>query len=289
MNVTAPAAGPSAVRSDWPGAVTYIGAGKMGAPMARMLVAAGAPVTVFARRPEVRAEFARLGARTSGSMREAVAGASVVCVCLFDEVQLREVVLDSEGVLAGCARGTVLVCHTTTGLRTLGAIETAAAERGVRLVDAPVSGAADEIEDGRLTVIAGGEPEDLDLVAPVLAAYSTVVRTGGVGSASRAKLVNNFLFASNVQLVAAAVQLARGLGITDSGMLEVLSHCSAGSEVVRHMRTTGRTPEEFGAHSSRYLRKDVTAALAAAAELQADPALLETVVRQGPVDMLGTG
>lgn len=274
--------------AEWPGPVTYVGAGNMGAPMARMLVATRRPVTVFARRPEVRAAFAALGARTAGTLGAAVPGAAVVCVCLFDEAQLLEVCLGPDGVVAHCAPGTVLVCHTTTGLRTLERIADAARACGVVLVDAPVSGAAAEIEQGRLTVLAGGDPATLDRVDPVLRAYSTVVRTGGVGSASRAKLVNNFLFAANVQLVTAAVRFARDLGIAGEDMLAVLARCSAGSEAVRHMRMGGRSPEEFGARTSRYLTKDVTAALAAAAELGAEPRLLETVVRDGPIDMLGT-
>lgn len=250
----------------WPGPVTYVGAGNMGAPMARMLVGTRRPVTVFARRPEVRAEFDALGARTAGTIAEAVRNAAVVCVCLFDEDQVSEVVLGAEGVLAHCAPGAVLVCHTTTGLRTLERIEDGARARGVALVDAPVSGAAVEIERGRLTVLAGGAPATVDRVEPVLRSYSTVVRTGGVGSASRAKLVNNFLFAANVQLVTSAIRLGRDLGISDEGMLEVLVCCSADSEAVRHMRMDGRSPEDFGARTSRYLTKDVTAALAAAAE-----------------------
>jgi 3-hydroxyisobutyrate dehydrogenase-like beta-hydroxyacid dehydrogenase len=270
----------------WPGPVAYVGAGNMGAPMARMLVAAGAPLTVFARRSDVRSEFTERGARTAASLAEAVRGARVVCVCLFDEAQLTEVVLGENGLAELCEPGTVLVCHTTTGLGTLDRIAAATAARGVELVDAPVSGAADEIEAGRLVVLAGGDPGVLDLVDPVLSAYSTVVRTGAAGTASRAKLVNNFLFAANVQLAVAAVRLARGLGIADDGMLEVLSRCSASSEAVRHMRGDC-SPEEFGRRTSRYLTKDVTAALRAAEELGADPALLEQVVRQGPVELLG--
>jgi 3-hydroxyisobutyrate dehydrogenase-like beta-hydroxyacid dehydrogenase len=269
----------------WPGALAYVGVGSMGAPMARLLVRAKVPVTVFARRAEVRDEFGALGARTSGSLADAVAGARVVCVCLFDEGQLAEVLLGAAGLVELCDPGTVLVCHTTTGLVTLDRIAEAATRRGIALVDAPVSGAAVEIEQGMLTVLAGGEPDVLDLVDPVLSTYGTVVRTGGVGSASRAKLVNNLLFAANVQLVTSAVQFARGLGISDDGMLGVLARCSAGSEVVRHMRADGRGPEAFGRRTAKYLVKDVSAARRAAAELGADPGLLDQVVREGPVEL----
>ncbi len=272
----------------WPGPLTFVGPGKMGGPMVRLLLRAGAPLTVLARRPEVRDEFAELGARTASTLEEAVDGAAVVMACLFDEPQLNEVVLGDGGLVRLAAPGTVLVSHTTTGLVTLGRIEEAARERGQSLVDAPVSGAAEEIEDGRLTILAGGEPEVVERVLPVLSAYSTVVRTGGVGTASRAKLVNNLLFTANVQLVAAAAELGRALGIEDAGLLAALSRCSGGSEAVRHMVAAGRTPEEFGARASRYLRKDVLAALAAAAELGADAALLERVARTGPIDMVGS-
>lgn len=290
MSVAWSKAHPGAVRDGdvpWPGKLTFVGPGKMGAPMVRLLLRAGAPLTVLARRPEARDEFAALGARTASTVAEAVDGAAVVIACLFDEPQLDEVVLGEGGLVEASAPGTVLVSHTTTGLVTLGRIEEAARERGQLLVDAPVSGAAEEIEGGRLTILAGGEPEVVDRVLPVLSTYSTVVCTGGVGTASRAKLVNNLLFTANVQLVAAAAELGRALGIADAGLLEALSRCSGGSEAVRHMRAHGRTPEEFGARASRYLGKDVDAALAAAAELGADSALLEHVARNGPIDLIG--
>lgn len=274
------------MRNLTPQRVTYVGVGKMGAPMARLLAASGFELTVYARRAEMRTEFAALGARTSTDLAEAVQGARTVCVCLFDENQLRDVLLGEHGLIARCEPGAALVCHTTTGLETLGRLAAAAEDRGIAFVDAPVSGAADEIESGRLTVLAGGAPEALDLVEPVLTTYSTVVRTGSVGTASRAKLVNNLLFAANVQLLASAARLAQGLGIGGHDLLGALAGCSASSEALRMMRATGRTPEEFGTHAAKYLTKDVTAALRAASELHADPSLLEHVVRQGPIGML---
>lgn len=271
----------------WPGPIAFVGAGRMGAPMARLLVAAGAPVTILARREQVRDEFAALGARTVATVAEAVADACLICTCLFDETQLDEVLLGAGGVVDVAPPGAVLVSHTTTGPAVLDRIDEAARARGLGFVDAPVSGSADEIEAGKLTVLTGGEAGALDLAEPVVSIYGTVVRMGRVGAASRAKLVNNFLFSANVQLVTAAVQLARTLGIDDDNMLAVLARCSGGSEVVRHMLIAGGSPEDFGARASRYLAKDVTAALGAAAQLSADPALLEYVVRNGPVDLLG--
>ena len=270
----------------WPGRIAYVGAGKMGEPMARLLVSAGAPLSLHARRPEVRAEFEELGARASESIAEVVADACVVCVCLFDETQLRDVLLGDGGLISHCPAGAILVCHTTTGVRTLEALVAAADGQGVDFVDAPVSGSAEEIAMGRLTVLAGGSEAVLHRISPILGCYSTVVRTGEVGSATRAKLVNNLLFAANLQLVAAAVQLARALGVAGPSMLEVLAHCSAGSEAVRHVRGSGLTPQSFGERASPYLRKDVAAALAAAADVGADPAVLEKVVLDGPVHLM---
>jgi len=268
------------------GPIAFIGAGQMGAPMVRRLLAAQLDVTLHARRPEVLDTFAALGARTSPSLAEVVGGAEIIISCLFDEPQVEQGLLGTDGVIGLAQPGTVLVSHTTIGLQLLSKVERAAADRGLLLLDAPVSGAPGDIEAGQLTILVGGEATAIDRALPALQAYGNAVPTGGVGSASRVKLVNNLLFAVNSQTAAAAALLGRELGIEDSALFAGLLHCSAASRAMASMDALGSL-EEFARLGGKYLRKDVSAVLRAAADAGADPSLLASIVRDGPLPLTG--
>ena len=270
------------------GPVAFVGAGQMGAPMVRRLLGAGIDVTLYARRPEVREEFAALGARSAGSVAEAITGVEVVVCCLFNEHQVEEVLLGPDGLIAAAAPGTVLVNHTTVGLNVLAELERSAAERGVLLLDAPVSGAPGDIDDGQLTILLGGEAAAADRAVPALAAYGNVVPTGGVGSASRVKLVNNLLYAVNAQAAAAAALLGQQLGVETNALFSGILRCSAASRAMQSMLALGSL-EEFTSRGAPYLRKDVAAALRAAAEAGADAGLLAAIAKDGPLPLATDG
>jgi 3-hydroxyisobutyrate dehydrogenase-like beta-hydroxyacid dehydrogenase len=266
------------------GPVAFIGAGQMGAPMVRRLLAARINVTLYARRPEIRAAFAALGARTAGAVGEAVASAGVVISCLFDERQVEEVLLGADGFIACAVPGTVLVSHTTIGLNVLARLEQAAADRGLFLLDAPVSGAPDDIDAGQLTILVGGETAAVDRARPALQSYGSVVATGGVGSASRVKLVNNLLFAVNAQTAAAAALLGQQLGVEPDALFAGILRCSASSRAMQAMLAAG-SPGELARFGGKYLSKDVAAALRAAAEAGADASLLAGIAQDGPLPL----
>jgi 3-hydroxyisobutyrate dehydrogenase-like beta-hydroxyacid dehydrogenase len=110
--------------------------------------------------------------------------------------------------------GSTLVVHTTTTVQTIGVLAAAAAERGAHVVDAPVSGTADDIRSGRLTVLAGGDEAPVARCAEVFRAYADpILATGALGTATKVKLVNNILFAANVQPLSDAARLAAELGV----------------------------------------------------------------------------
>jgi 3-hydroxyisobutyrate dehydrogenase-like beta-hydroxyacid dehydrogenase len=266
------------------GPIAFIGAGQMGAPMVRRLLEAGLDVTLYARRSEVLETFAALGARTSPSMSEAVGTAEIIIFCLFDERQVAEVLLGAGGVISLARPGTVLVSHTTIGLQLLSQLEQAAADHGLLLLDAPVSGAPGDIEAGELTILVGGGAAAIDRALPALRAYGNAVPTGGVGTASRVKLINNLLFAVNSQTAAAAALLGRELGIEDSALFAGLLNCSAASRAMQSMQAIGSL-DEYARLGAKYLRKDVSAALRAAVGAGADPALLAAIVADGPLPL----
>ncbi|MBL7502039.1 NAD(P)-dependent oxidoreductase [Frankia sp. CNm7] len=270
----APAAGP----------VTFVGAGQMGAPMVQRLLRAGVDVTLHARRPEVRQTFTELGAHTTASLADAVKGAGVVISCLFNESQVEQALLAPDGLIALLEPGTVLVSHTTVGIRLLARVDEAATARGVSLLDAPVSGAPDDILAGRLTILAGGDPAVVERARPALETYGTVLPTGPTGSASRVKLVNNLLFTVNVQTAAAAAALGQQLGVETKALFTALQHCSAATRAIETMRDVGSI-ERYAELGAKYLRKDVAAALATAAEEGADPGVLAYTAHHGPLPL----
>ena len=263
--------------------VGFVGAGKMGRPMVRRLVEAGHRVRVFARRDTVRARVRGWGAEIVESPAAASDSADVVITCLFSDDQLAGVLGGPDGVLAAAGPGTPVVSHTTGTVATV--TELAKATGGGVLLDGPVSGSADDIAAGRLTVLLGGPEHAVQRAAPVLESYADpVITTGELGTALSVKLVNNALFAANAQLVATAVAIGERLGTSGEQMLSALASCSGDSYAAKSVRNTGGL-HSFAEVAAPFLRKDVAACLAAAGDLGVDLGELATVIKSGPMDL----
>jgi 3-hydroxyisobutyrate dehydrogenase-like beta-hydroxyacid dehydrogenase len=260
--------------------VGFVGAGRMGLPMVERLAAAGTDVVAYARRPAARDALAGLGVRATGSLEEAAAGVDVLLLCLFSDEQLASV---AGPLAAALPDGAVFASHVTGRESTLRAA--AARYPAVRFVDAPVSGVPDEIRAGRLTVLLGGAAPDRARVADVVRAYADpVIETGELGSAMAVKLVNNFLFAANAQLVAEAVRLGEALGVTPGDLLGALGHMSGGSQASQRAALRADLAE-FAARIAPFMKKDVAVCLEQAAERGVDPGLLLEVVQRGRLDL----
>ncbi|MBH0775489.1 NAD(P)-dependent oxidoreductase [Nocardia bovistercoris] len=264
--------------------VGFVGAGQMGEPMVLRLVGAGYRTVVFARRAEVRDRLRDAGAEVVDSAAEAAAASDIVIACLFSDSQLVEVLGGDDGLLAAARPDAVIVSHTTG---TVSTIKDLAALRpdGPTLLDGPVSGSAEDIAAGKLTVLLGGPPEAVESVRPVLAAYSaSIIATGALGSALGVKLVNNALFAANAQLVAVAAEVGRELGIADDQLLHVLSEASARSYAADSIRRMGGF-DKFEKVAGPFLRKDVAACVSATSDLGIDLGQLAAVIQKGPFDL----
>lgn len=267
--------------------IGFIGAGQMGQPMVWRLLEAGLPVTAYARRPEVRDRLASRGARLAASVAELASVSDILISCLFSDAQLLEAGLGPEGFVANAKPGGIVVSHTTGTLATLESLREHPS--GPTILDAPVSGTANDIAAGNLTVLIGGPDEAVQLVRPVLAAYADpIVPTGALGSALALKLINNALFAANAQLVAAAIELGASIGVVPDALLAALQVCSAGSRAATHIQQIGGI-KPFAELAGPFLRKDVAACLEAAAQAGADLGLLGDVVAKGPLPLKTVG
>jgi 3-hydroxyisobutyrate dehydrogenase-like beta-hydroxyacid dehydrogenase len=236
--------------------VGFVGAGQMGRPMVDRLCTAGFSPQVFARRTELQQELHAAGMGVGESAAEVGAGADVLIVCLFSDAQLREVMFDA-GTLAAMRPGSVVVSHVT-GSPNLSVELQAAAPKGVTILDVPVSGTADHIRRGELTMLVGGEAEALEKARPALASYGNpILHVGGLGDGQRMKLVNNLLFTVHLRVGLEAAALAESLGISSSELARVISSCSGDSFAVRLFSHVN--PTAMAAAAKHFLVKDVNA------------------------------
>lgn len=188
--------------------IAFLGLGLMGAPMARRLLDAGCPLTVWNRTSAAAQPFAAAGAAIGSSAAEAVREADVVFTMLADPAAVAEV---GAAMAPALRPGTIVVDTSSIGPDAA----RAAAERlpaGVAYVDAPVMGSVDKAAAGELLVLAGG---DLEPVAELLAHFGTVRACGPVGSGAALKAVLINAVIGGVVLTAEALALGKSLGLPD--------------------------------------------------------------------------
>jgi len=214
-----------------PQRVAFLGLGVMGYPMAGHLARAGHTVTVYNRtRAKADAWVAEFGGQAAGTPREAAAAADIVFACLGNDDDLRSVVLGEDGALAGMQAGAVFVDHTTASASVARELYATAGERGVRFVDAPVSGGQAGAVNGALTVMCGGDQADFDRVRPIGLSFSRAfTRIGDSGAGQLAKMVNQICIAGIVQGLSEAVAFGEHADLDVKLVLEVISKGAAQS------------------------------------------------------------
>jgi 3-hydroxyisobutyrate dehydrogenase-like beta-hydroxyacid dehydrogenase len=227
----------------------FIGLGNMGLGMAHNLVKAGIATTVFDVRDEAVKSVVSAGATAASSCADAVARAEVVCVAVFSEQQVRDVVIGTDadpGVLAGAAPGTIIAVHSTVSPALVKELAAAAGERRVFLIDVAMTGGGDvAAAEGNLTFMVGGPTEALAKAGPVLDAMArTVFHVGPAGAGVSAKIISNYLGTSNVALVREALRMAAGAGIEEQDILRIVQDGGVGSSWVSNNWQRIRTQEE---------------------------------------------
>ncbi len=257
--------------------VGFIGAGRMGAPMVRRLADAGHEVTALGRTPEKLAAAEELGATAVETPAELARDADAVIVCVFTDEQVRQIVL-TDDLLGAMRPDSTLILHTTGNPRTAETIAAKAADAGISVLDAPVSGGPHDIAAGTVTVFVGGDDDALTQARPLLSSYANpVLHVGPTGSGQRVKLVNNTLFAAQIGIVAEAVDLGRRLGVDEATLLSALPHGSGTSRALDSIARVGSAAGFIGA-VGEFIGKDVAVVRATAANLDTDLGLLGDVV-----------
>ena len=202
--------------------------------MARRLLGAGFPLTVYNRSRAKAEALVGAGAKAAGTPREAVAGADVVLSMVADDVASRSMWLGADGALAGVRRGAVLVECSTLTVAWVNELAAAIAATGCEFVDAPVTGTRPHAAGGELNFIVGGSAAALEKIRPVLAPMSrSVMHLGPTGSGALVKLINNFVCAVQIASLAEALALIERSGLDRAKALAVLTDGAPGSPLVK--------------------------------------------------------
>ncbi len=238
--------------------VGFIGLGSQGAPMARRIVESGYDVTLWARRPATLEAFADTAAKTAQSPAELAAASDLVCLCVVGDDDVREVLAGDNGVLAGLASGGIVAIHSTIHPDTCRELAQTAAEQGVSVIDAPVSGGGPAAQDGKLLAMVGGETDVVERCRPVFATYADpIVHLGPLGSGQVAKILNNLLFTANMGSAVSALELGEALGIPRDKLGEVVTRGSANSKALSSIVAFGGRTDRIASVAGALLQKDV--------------------------------
>ncbi|MEB3019544.1 NAD(P)-dependent oxidoreductase [[Mycobacterium] crassicus] len=238
--------------------VGFIGLGSQGAPMARRIVEGGYPTTLWARRDGTLEPFSDTEARVADSPAELGSQSDLVCLCVVGDADVDEVVRGENGVLSGLQSGGVIAIHSTVHPDTCRRLAEHCAERGVSVIDAPVSGGGPAAAAGTLLVMAGGEADVVERCRPVFETYANpVVHLGDLGSGQLTKLLNNLLFTANLATAATALALGEQLGVSTDRLAEVATRGSANSFALNSIRGSGGTLDRLAGLAGALLQKDV--------------------------------
>lgn len=207
------------------GAVGFIGLGNIGAPMATRLLAWPGGLVVHDVRPEACEPYVERGATAAATPAEVASGAQVISVMVQNEAQVRDVLSGPDGILATAARGTVVAVHSTISAHGAVSLAQLAADAGVDLVDAPVSGGAMGAHDGSLAIMMGGTDEAVQRCREPFALMGTLLaHFGPVGAGTTAKITRNLITFASYCVVGEAQRLAEAAGLDLVRLGEVVRH-----------------------------------------------------------------
>jgi 3-hydroxyisobutyrate dehydrogenase/2-hydroxy-3-oxopropionate reductase len=239
--------------------VAFLGLGVMGFPMAGHLKAKGYDVVVYNRTgAKAQAWVDKHGGKSAPTPAAAAKDCDFVMMCVGNDRDLLDVALGKDGALSGMKKGAVLVDHTTASADAARKIFAAAKALGVDFIDAPVSGGQAGAENGKLTVMCGGEAAPFDRAKPVMDSYARAVTLlGAAGSGQLTKMVNQICIAGLVQALSEGIAFAEKAGLDAELVLDVISKGAAQSwQMENRGKTMHARKFDFG-FAVDWMRKDL--------------------------------
>lgn len=202
--------------------------------MAENLLKAGFDLTVYARRPEPAEEMVKLGATSVGSSEEVARRSEVMITIVTADPDVEEVILGERGALEGMSEGGIIVDMSTIMPSTIRRIGAKAAERGVFVLDAPVSGGDTGAQAGTLSIMVGGDAEILEECRPIFEAMGeNIFHVGGPGTGQIAKIVNNLLGGITMAAIGEAFAMGVKAGADPEVLFKVVEKSSGNSAILQ--------------------------------------------------------
>lgn len=239
--------------------LAFIGLGVMGYPMAGHLANAGHKVCVYNRTTDKAVKWAETyGGSFGATPAEAAKGADIVFCCVGNDDDVRSVTTGENGVISGMKSGSILVDHTTVSAELATELDTACRKTNLHFIDAPVSGGQQGAENGKLTIMCGGEEDVFAKTQNVMTLYAQAVTLmGPAGAGQLTKMVNQICIAGLVQGLSEGLYFAEKAGLDQNRVIDVISKGAAGSwQMVNRHQTMINDEYEHG-FAVDWMRKDL--------------------------------
>ena len=243
--------------------VTFLGLGAMGAPIARHLAAAGHDVTVYNRtRHKAEAWVEKHGGRWAPTPAAAAEDADAVLSCVGADGDLEAVTLRGDGCFRAMKKGALYIDHTTASAKIARQLAVEGRDRGLLVVDAPVSGGQSGAEAGTLAIMCGGSDKAMAAAIPLMEAYSSrIVHVGGPGAGQTTKMVNQICIVGAMQSAAEALRFAQNADLDLDKVFEAVSGGAGASwYMVNRWKTMAEDSFDFG-FAVDWMRKDLSIAI----------------------------
>ena len=215
--------------------VTFIGMGTMGAGMAKNILKAGHEVTVHNRTREREESLAAEGAARAASPREAAANAEIIVICVSDTPDVEGIILGDEGIIHGAPQGAIVVDMSTINPAATRRMAEMLAEKGVSMLDAPVSGGSEGAQNGTLSIMVGGEAAVFEKALPILETMGkTITHVGAIGAGQVTKAINQIVITGTYLTMAEGLTIGMKAGLDMEKVLQAIGGGAAASWVLHN-------------------------------------------------------
>ena len=248
--------------------VAFIGMGTMGVGMAMNILTAGHDLTVHNRTREKEETLAASGAKRAASPREAAADAEIIVICVSDTPDVEEIILGDKGVIHGASQGSVVVDNSTISPGATRRMAAKLAEKGVDMLDAPVSGGSEGAQNGPLSIMVGGETPAFERALPILEAMGKIItHVGPIGAGQVTKAINQIVITGTYLTMAEGLAIGMKAGLDMDKVLQAIGGGAAASWVLQNRgRNVIENDYPLGFRLSLH-HKDLNIALETAREL----------------------
>lgn len=215
--------------------VAFIGLGTMGIGMSLNILKAGNELTVHNRTREKEIPVAEQGAKRAESPKDAAAGAEIIVMCVSDTPDVEETILGENGVIHGASKGSIVIDMSTISPAATRNMARELDLKGMKMLDAPVSGGPEGALNGTLAIMVGGEKADFERALPVLETMGkTITHVGPIGAGQITKAINQILISGTYLTVAEGLTLGIKAGLDMEKVIQAISGGAAASWVLHN-------------------------------------------------------